>query len=148
MQLQFAAPRISTGTIGASFLGLIAAAIVWLTLAGTPPLGSERAALIALVVVGFGMCITSGLGSPAGTPLPTGPLSLIAGAAGLLSVFVLLAVVAGWTAVLDPLAGVIYGRASAEVADKVGIVTVGALIAIAWFLATIRQVGVLGSRAG
>jgi hypothetical protein len=146
MQLQVAS--IPTGTVAASFLGLIAAAIVWLTLAGTPPLGSDRAALIALVVVGFSMCVASGLGSAAGTPPPTGPLSLIAGGAGLLSVFVLLAVVAGWTAVVDPLAGVIYGRASTEVADKVGVVTVGALIAVAWFLATLRQVGVLSSTAG
>jgi len=146
MQLQIAS--VPTGTIAASFLGLIAAAIVWLTLAGTPPFGSDRAALIALVVVGFGMCIASGLGSAAGTPPPTGPISMIAGAAGLLSVVVLLAVVAGWTAVLDPLAGVIYGKAPAEVADKVGVVTVGALIAVAWFLATLRQVGVLSSTAG
>ena len=146
MQLQIAS--VPTGTIAASFLGLIAAAIAWLTLAGTPPFGSDRAALIALVVVGFGMCIASGLGSAAGTPPPTGPVSMIAGAAGLLSVVVLLAVVAGWTAVLDPLAGVIYGKASTEVADKVGVVTVGALIAVAWFLATLRQVGVLSSTAG
>jgi hypothetical protein len=146
MQLQVAS--IPTGTILATFLGLVAAAIVWLTLAGTPPLGSDRAALIALVVVGFGMCIASGLGSAAGTSAPSGPLAMIAGAAGVLSVVVLIAVVAGWTAVLDPVAGVIYGKGSAAVADQVGIVTVGALIAVAWFLATIRQVSVLSSTTG
>jgi len=140
--------QIPTGTIVATLIGLVCAGIVWSSLAGSPIFGSDRAALITLVVVGFGMCIASGVGSAAGAPPPGGPLALFAGAAGLLSVVILAAVVFGWTAILDPLAGVMYGTAASSVADKVGVVTVGALIAIAWLAATLRQTGVLTAAAG
>jgi len=94
------------------------------------------------------MCIGSGVGNAAGAPPPGGPLALFAGAAGLLTLVILAAVVFGWTAVLDPLAGVVYGTGASSVADKVGIVTVGALIAVAWLASTLRQVGLFSAAAG
>jgi len=131
--------QINPGTIIATVFGLAAAGIVWSSLAGTPVFGSDRAALIALVVVGFAMCAGSGIGNPAGTTLPGGPLAIVAGAAGVMTLVVLVSVIAGWNAVLDPLAGVIYGTGSTATADRVGVVLVGALIAVAWVAATLRQ---------
>ena len=136
--------QVNPGTVFATLLGLVCAAIVGSSLTGHPVFGSERAALVALVVVGFGMCVASGVGNPAGTPLPGGPLSALAGLAGVLSVLVLFAVVFGWSAILDPLAGVIYGSTSDTVADRLGVVLVGFLIAISWIAATLRQVAVFG----
>jgi len=135
--------QVNPGTIFATILGLVAAGIVLSSIAGTPVFGSDRAALVALVAVGFGMCVASGIGNPAGAPPPGGPLAAIAGLAGVLSIVVLLAVLAGWTPVLDPIAGVMYGTTSAAVADKIGVVLVGLFIAISWIAATARQLMVL-----
>jgi hypothetical protein len=140
--------QIPMGTIVATFVGLVAAGIVWSVLAGNPLFGSDRAALIALVVAGFGMCVGSGVGNAAGAAAPTGPMAFFAGAAGVLTLVILGAVVFGWTAILDPLAGVVYGTGASSVADKVGVITVGALIAIAWLAATLRQVGIFSAAAG
>ena len=135
---------VNPGTILATVLGLVATAIVWSSLTGSPFFRSDRGALVALVVVGFAMCVGSGIGNPAGTPAPSGTLAVIAGISGALSVAVLIAVVAGWTPVLDPIAGVMYGRPAAVVADKLGVLLVGILIAISWLAATARQLVVLG----
>ena len=137
--------QINPGTIVATIFGLVAAGIVWSSIAGTPIFGSDRSALIALVVVGFAMCAGSGIGNPAGTTPPGGPLSIVAGAAGVMALVVLVSVIAGWTAVLDPLAGVIYGSSSTATVDRIGVVLVGVLIAISWIAATIRQVAVLAA---
>lgn len=133
---------IQPGTIVATLLGLVGAAIVWATLTGTPIplLGSERAALVALVVIGFAMCATSGWG--ANGTIPTGPLSIVAAVAGVLTVFVLGAVIFGWGFVIDPISGVFYGSGSTASADRVGVLAVGMLLAISWLAATIRQLGV------
>ena len=135
--------QINPGTIFATILGLVAAGIVWSSIAGTPVLGSDRSALLALVAVGFGMCVVSGIGNPAGTALPGGPLAAVAGLFGVMTVAVLLVVVAGWTPVLDPIASVMYGTPSAAVADKLGVLLVGLFIAISWIAATARQIIVL-----
>jgi hypothetical protein len=133
---------IQPGTIIATVLGLVIAAIVYLTVAGTPiPLiGGGRAALVSVVVLAFAMCVTSGWGST-GT-IPTGPLSIAAAVAGILTLVVLGAVMFGWTWVIDPLGGVLYGSGSAADADRIGIIWVGILVAISWLAATIRQLGV------
>ena len=140
--------QVNPGTIFATVLGLVAAGIVWSSVAGTPIFGSDRAALVSLVAVGFGMCVASGIGNPAGAPPPGGPLAAIAGLAGVLSLAVLLVVVAGWTPVLDPFAGVMYGTTGAAVADKIGVLLVGLFIAISWLAATARQVTILTPSAG
>ena len=130
--------NIQPGTYLATFLGLIAAAIVWATMTKTPIplLGSDRAALVSVVVLGFAMCATSGWGSTG--QIPTGPLSIVAAVSGILTLVVLGAVVFGWSPVIDPIAGVIYGNSSG-VADKVGVLTVGVLLLISWLAATVRQ---------
>ena len=127
---------IGAGTILATLLGLAAVGIVWSSLAGTPFFGSDRVALVSLVIVGLGMCIASGVGNPA----PTGPLAAMAGIAGVLSLLVLLVVMLGWTRVLDPFAGLVYSPTSPAVADRIGVLLAGMLIGIAWLAATVRQV--------
>lgn len=136
--------RIHPGTFIATFIGLVIAAIVWATMTSTPIplLGSDRAALVSVVVLGFAMCITSGWGATG--EIPTGPMSIVAAVAGVSTLLVLGAVVFGWGWVIDPLAGVIYGSGTAS-ADKVGVLTVGVLIAVSWLAATIRQLSVLGT---
>lgn len=134
---------IQPGTIVATLLGLVAAGIVWATLAGAPlPVLGDRGALVALVVVGFAMCVTSGWGSTGS--VPSGPLATIAAVSGILTLVVLGAVVFGWTAVIDPFAGVFYGSQSV-VADKVGVLMVGILLAISWLAATLRQIGAVSA---
>ena len=142
MQLQ-----LPTGTILATALGLVAAFIVVMSLNGAPIFGSDRIALYVLLAVGFGMCVASGVGAPAGSTPPTGPTAFIAGAAGILSVVVVISVLAGWTPVLDPFAGVVFGSTSTAVVDKLGVVLVGVLIAIGWIVATVRQIGLLSAAA-
>ena len=136
---------IQPGTIVATLLGLVGAAIVWATLTGTPIplLGSDRAALVALVVIGFAMCATSGWGSNGS--IPTGPLSILAAIAGILTLVVLGAVIFGWGFVIDPIAGVFYGSGSTAGADRVGVLAVGILLAISWLAATIRQLGIFSA---
>ena len=134
---------VQPGTLVATFIGLVIAGIVWATMANTPIplLGSDRAALVAVVVLGFAMCVASGWGSTG--QLPTGPLSIVAAISGVLTLVVLGAVIFGWTAILDPLAGVVYGTSPSASVDKVGVLAVGVLIAISWLAATIRQLGVV-----
>jgi hypothetical protein len=120
---------IRPGTIVATFIGLVGAVIVWATLTGTslPLISSDRVALVTLVILGFAMCVSSGFGSTG--QLPTGPLPIVAGLAGVLTLVILGAAIFGWTAVLDPFAGVMYGN-SAAAPDKVAVLLVGVLIGI------------------
>jgi hypothetical protein len=135
---------IQPGTIVATALGLVIAAIVGMTITGTPIpiIGGGRAALVSVVVLAFAMCATSGWGST-GT-IPTGPLSITAALAGIMTLVVLGAVVFGWSWIVDPLGGVLYRGGSID-ADKVGIIWVGILVAISWLAATIRQIGVFSA---
>jgi hypothetical protein len=134
---------IHPGSIVATVLGLLAAAIVWASLAGIPlPMLGERGALVALVIVGFAMCATSGWGSTGS--IPSGPLSVIAAVSGILTLVVLGAVIFGWTALIDPVSGVFYGDQSVA-ADKVAVLMVGILLAISWLAATLRQIGAFGA---
>lgn len=132
---------IQPGTIVATALGLVIAVIVGLTITGTPVpiIGGGRAALVSVVVLAFAMCVTSGWGSSGN--IPTGALSMVAASAGILTLVVLGAVIFGWSWIVDPLGGVLYSGGTVD-ADKVGIIWVGILVAISWFAATIRQLGV------
>jgi hypothetical protein len=133
---------VHPGTIAATALGLIAAVIVWASMANAPVLGSDRASLIALVVVGFAMCIAAGTTWAPGQ-FPTSPLSVVAAVAGISTLIVLGAVVFGWGIVIDPIGGVLFGSGSTAAADKVGVIAVGVLLGFAWLAATIRQLGAL-----
>ncbi len=140
--------QIPLGTFLASALAILAALIVYATLSGTQSfLGSDRAAFIALAAVGFGMCVVSGFGTDPTAPRAMLPTA-IASVAGVLALFTIVAVVAGWTAVFDPLAQVIYGAPAAGVMDRVGIIALAVLIAIGWIAATARQLGAVLSPAG
>ena len=132
---------IQPGTFIATFIGLVVAGIVWATMTNTPIplLGSDRAALVAVVILGFAMCATSGWGSTG--QIPTGPLSIVAAVSGVLTLVVLGAVFFGWTAILDPVSGVVYGNTTSSSADKVGVLMVSVLLFISWLAATIRQLG-------
>lgn len=141
--------QIPLGTVLASGLALLAAVIVYATFSGAPLpfLDSDRAAFIALAVVGFGMCIASGVGTDPAAPRAAVP-TVVASIAGVLALFTIVAVVAGWTVVFDPLAQVIYGAPAAGVMDRVGIIALAVLIAIGWVVATMRQLGAVLSPAG
>jgi hypothetical protein len=65
--------------------------------------------------------------------------------AGALSILVVFAVINGWNAVLDPIAGVLYGRDSYGIADRVGVLALGVLIGISWIASTLRQVGLIAA---
>ena len=132
--------EVPSGAIFATLVGFVAAAIVIGTLFGIPlPLvGSDRRALVALVAVGAAMCAVGGWAT---APIPPGPSAVVASLAGVLTLVVLFAVVNGWSVILDPIAGVFYGTSAHGIADRVGVLAVGVLIAIAWLAATLRQIG-------
>lgn len=135
--------EVPSGAIFATLLGFVAAAIVIATVfrIPLPVISTERRALVAVVVVGFAMCAAGGWAME--RSLPAGPTTAIASLAGILTIVVLMAVTSGWTAILDPLAGVFYGRTSAGISDRVGVLAVGVLIAVAWTAATLRQIGLV-----
>lgn len=137
--------EVPSGAVFATLLGFLAAAIVLATVFEVPlPLvSSERRALVAVVAVGFAMCVAGGWATE--RVVPTGPTAIVASLAGVLSIIVLLAVVNGWTAVLDPVAGVFYGTNAIGIADRVGVLAIGVLIAVAWIASTLRQVGLVSA---
>lgn len=70
-------------------LGLAAAALVFLTLTGRPPIADERGALLALGALGFVMCSVGGIGKVQATLGWTHPITLagmVLGVAALLIV--------------------------------------------------------------
>ncbi len=137
--------EVPSGAIFATLLGFVAAAIVLSTVfdLALPLIGSERHALVATVAVGFAMCVAGGW--TAERALPAGPTTVIASLAGILSIVVFCAVVNQWTAVLDPMAGLFYGTSSIGIADRVGVLSIGVLIAIAWTASTLRQIGLVAA---
>ncbi|HEU5287945.1 MAG TPA: hypothetical protein VFV20_06035 [Candidatus Limnocylindria bacterium] len=137
--------EVPSGAVVATLLGFLAAAIVLATVLGVPlPLvNSERRALVGVVAVGFAMCVAGGWATE--RVVPAGPTAIVASLAGILSIVVLLAVVNGWTTVLDPVASLFYGTNAIGIADRVGVLAVGVLIAVAWIASTLRQVGLVSA---
>lgn len=135
--------QVPSGAIFATLLGFAAAAIVLATVFGArlPLIGSDRAALVALVVVGFAMCIVGGWAT-GGAP-PAGPSAVVGSAAGMAALVVFFAVISNWTAVLDPIAGILYGTRSVGMSDRVGVLAIGVLIAVSWTASTLRQIGLI-----
>lgn len=135
--------EVPSGAVYATLLGFIAAAIVLATIfeVPLPVISSERRALVAVVAIGFAMCVAGGWATE--RALPAGPTAIVASLAGILSIIVVFAVVNGWTTVLDPVAGIFYGTNAIGIADRVGVLAVGVLIAIAWIASTLRQVGLV-----
>lgn len=143
MQAQQIAQPLPVGTLFASLIGIVIVAIAYLSLTGAqvPLLGSERAAFIAIGVLGFGMCIASGIGGTTSAG-QFGLTSIIALVLGVLAVLVIVSVIAGWTAILDPVGQVVYGGSASM--DRIGIVSLTAIIGVMWFLSTLRQLGLVG----
>ncbi len=135
--------EVPSGAVFATLLGFLAAGIVLATIFAVPlPLiTSERRALVAVVATGFAMCVAGGWATE--RVVPAGPTALIASLAGILSIVVLFAAVKGWTALLDPVAGIFYGTNAIGIADRVGVLAIGVLIAIAWIASTLRQIGLV-----
>ena len=95
-------------------------------------------------MLGFGMCIASGIGGPGSTGR-FGLTSIIASALGVLALLVIVSVITGWTAVLDPVGQVMYGGAASL--DRIGILSLATIIAVMWLLSTLRQLGFVGGAA-
>jgi hypothetical protein len=143
MQAQQIAQPFPVGTLFASLIGVVIVAIAYLSLTGVqvPLLGSERAAFIAVGVLGFGMCIASGIGRTTSAG-QFGLTSVIVSVLGVLAVLVIVSVIAGWTTILDPVGQVVYGGSASM--DRIGIVSLTAIIGVMWFLSTLRQLGLVG----
>ncbi len=141
---QLTTQQFPIGTLFASLIGVVVVAIAYLSLTGAqiPLLGSERAAFVAIAVLGFGMCVASGIGGAASTG-QFGPTSMVASVLGVFSLLVIVSVIAGWTAILDPVGQVVYGGSASL--DRIGIVSLTGIIGVMWFLSTIRQLGLVGN---
>lgn len=137
--------EVPVGAIVATLLGFAAAGIVIATTFDIPlPLiSSERRALLAVVGIGLAMCVVGGWSTQ--RAIQTSPTMAVAIVAGALSILVVFAVINGWNAVLDPIAGVLFGRDSYGIADRVGVLALGVLIGISWIASTLRQVGLIAA---
>ncbi len=135
--------EVPIGAIVATLLGFAAAGVVIATVFAVPlPLiTSDRRALLAVSGIGFAMCVLGGWAAE--RALPTGPTVAVALAAGALSILVLFAALNGWNAVLDPIAAILYGSSAIGIGDRVGVLAIGVLIAVAWIASTLRQVGLV-----
>lgn len=140
IQTEQFAQQTPTGTLLASLIGVVIVTIAYLSLTGSqiPLLGSERAAFVAIAVLGFAMCVASGIGGRSSTGR-FGLTSILASVLGVLALVVIVSVIAGWSAILDPVGQVVY-RGSASI-DRIGIVSLTAIIGVMWFLSTLRQLG-------
>ena len=125
----------NTLPILATLVGIPAAAIVLAAAAGReiPLLGSERAGLIALWILGSVMCawgIASmrsrfgyGRANLAGMPL------------GLLATACIFSALFGWSALLQPVANALGSAEAPASFDRAAIVMVGAIMALKWAIA-------------
>jgi hypothetical protein len=119
----------------ATVVGIPAAAIVLAAAGGReiPVVGSERAGLIALWVLGSVMCAWGirsmrlrfgyGLANLAGMPL------------GLLATACIFSALFGWPALLQPVAAALGGAGAPASFDRAAIVAVGVVMAVKWAIA-------------
>ena len=131
-------PNATTFTgnaFAANLLGILAAFIVLALLANIrlPLLGSDRAAFIALVIVGMTMCAMGGISRAQSTLGWTDPITLIGIVIGSLALVLVAAVVTGRAEFLAPVAALVGGTSTVESStDRAATLVLGGLIAVKW----------------
>jgi hypothetical protein len=100
-----------------------------------PLLGSDRAAFIAVVVVGMTMCALGGIGRAQSTLGWTDPITVLGIAIGSLALMLVAAVLTGKAGVLAPVSALIAGTSSLESAtDRAATLVLAGLIAVKWVI--------------
>jgi hypothetical protein len=120
------------GTVGV----VITLWLAWmaLTTESVPFVGTARAALIAIAIVGMAACAVSGIGQ---APIIgwTHPITIFGIVVGVLALVLAGAGIFGWDALLRPAAGVVpLGSAIAATTERLAIGLLAALIAVKWIV--------------
>jgi hypothetical protein len=123
--------------VAANMLGVAAAVIVVALLANIrlPLLGSDRAAFIALVVVGMTMCALGGIGRAQSTLGWTDPITLVGIIIGSVALVLVAAVLTDRAGFLAPISAFVGGTSSLESStDRAATVILAGLIAVKWVI--------------
>jgi hypothetical protein len=135
-------PTGEGGAVLASVLGIGAAVLVLGVLVGAtahlPLIGSDRGALIALVVVGMTMCALGGIGRAQATVGWAHPVTILGAALGTAVIVLVGAVLVGRGAPLVAVAAALPGGpVLADSPERAALVLIAALMAVKWLLATL-----------
>jgi hypothetical protein len=135
MQANANATTFTGNALAANLLGILAALIVVALVfkSRLPFLGTDRAAFIALVVVGMTMCALGGIGRAQSTIGWTDPVTLFGIAIGSLALVLVAAVLTGKDGFLAPVSVLVGESSSLESAtDRAATLVLAGLIAVKW----------------
>jgi hypothetical protein len=121
--------------LAANVLGILAALIVVTLLFNIrlPLLGTDRAAFIALVVVGMTMCALGGIGRAQSTVGWTDPITLLGIGIGSLTLVLVAAVLTGRASFLEPISVLVGGTSSiGSATNRAATLALAGLIAVKW----------------
>lgn len=109
------------------------------TRADIPIVGNGAGALLLVAVVGMAACAVGGI-SQAPTLGWTAPSILLGAALGLLALAIVAAGLLGWSAVLQPIAGLLPAGEASAMPVRAATVALAALIAVKWLVAVAMAV--------
>lgn len=129
------ATTFTGNAVAANLLGILAALMVVALLANIrlPLLASDRAAFIAVAVVGFTMCALGGIGRAQSTLGWTDPVTLVGIIIGSLALVLIAAVLTGRATFLEPVAALVGGTSMMEPStDRAAALVLAGLMAVKW----------------
>jgi len=132
--MQPSATTFTGNAFAANLLGILAALIVVALLANIrlPLIGSDRAAFIALVVIGMTMCALGGIGRAQSTLGWTDPVTLVGIVFASLALVLVAAVLTGRAGFLAPVAAVVGGTSALDSTDRAATLVLAGLVAVKW----------------
>lgn len=101
-----------------------------------PIVGTGRGALLTVAVLGVVACTVGGVGQAPSLGW-TSPVTIFGAITGMLAALVIVAGLAGWAPILEPVAGLVPGAATGGVTDtvRVAIFALAALVGVKWLVA-------------
>jgi hypothetical protein len=127
----------AVGPLIANGLGIVAVLLVAAVLTNTsvPFISGDRAAFVALAVIGMSMCALGGIGKAQAGLGWAHPLTIVGIVLGSLALLLVAAVLTGRAGFLEPVATATGGRAAAEaVTDRAALLVLAGIIALKWAL--------------
>lgn len=118
--------------VGASLLVAVAA----LSSSTIPIVGTGRGALVAMAILGIAACTVGGVGQAPSLGW-TSPVTIFGAVTGVLAALVIVAGLAGWAPILEPVAGLMPGTGPGATIDtvRVAIFALAGLVGVKWLVA-------------
>lgn len=124
--------------LGGTVLAALAVVLALVAASGRelPWLGAGVGALVAVAIVGMASCMVGGVGQAPAVGW-THPVTIVGIVLGIATLVVIAAGLFGWSAILQPVSGLIPGSAAAGVSETVrtALVALAGLLVVKWLVA-------------